>query len=267
MSMLRCAVALAASAAIVFLSARMASCDEGSAKQAPGASEKLAWDEPPLDGPRMAGVPRFVDDFPPPGPPRDGDRDRPPPRNRDGRGEADRQPPPGGPRDGDRDRQRPPERDGRPGPDGPRQPGPPRDGDRGGPVGFGPPAGRQGVGGPGQQGMPRGPQPDWESLQKNDPDMFKLVKEDMELDHATRELAMRCRQAPKEQSAEMKKQLQQVVEKQFEVRQERRNLELKRLDTEIQRLREAIERRTKARDKIVEQRLSDLLGIEGELSF
>jgi hypothetical protein len=94
-----------------------------------------------------------------------------------------------------------------------------------------------------------------------------LLKEDMELDRQTHELAMRCRQAPKEQLADMKKPLQELVNRQFEVRQERRNLELKRLDTEIQRLREAIDRRSKARDKIVEQRMSDLLGIEGELSF
>jgi uncharacterized protein YdcH (DUF465 family) len=246
MSVLRCAIALAASAAVVLVSARVASCDEGPANRTPGASDKLAWDEPPVAGLRMAGAPQFADDYPPPGPPRDGDRDRPPPRDRNGRGDADRQPPP-----------RLLERDGRPGPDGQRPPGPPRDGDHV-LVGTIAPAGRPG--------------PDWprealEMLKKSDPEMYKVVQEDMELDHQTRELAMRCRQAPKEQGTDMKKQLQEMVNMQFDVRQERRNLELKRLDAEIQRLRDTIDRRSKARDKIVEQRVLDLLGVEGELSF
>jgi hypothetical protein len=113
----------------------------------------------------------------------------------------------------------------------------------------------------------RGPQPDWQSLQKNDPEMYKLLKDDAELDHQARELARECRQALTDERAELKKQLQELVNKQFEVRQQRRTLELKRLDTEMQRNREAIEARTKAREKIVSQRVSDLLGIEGELSF
>jgi hypothetical protein len=121
--------------------------------------------------------------------------------------------------------------------------------------------------GPRQPGMARGPHENLEMLQKSDPEMYKLVQEDSELDRQTRELAMRCRQAPKEQGTDMKKQLQEMVNTQFDVRQERRNLELKRLDTEIQRLRDTIERRTKARDEIVKQRVSDLLGVEGELSF
>ena len=108
---------------------------------------------------------------------------------------------------------------------------------------------------------------DWQSLERADPEMYKLLKADQELDHQTRELAMQWRQASTEQRTDLKKALQQLVGKQFEVRQQRRALELKRLDTELQRLREAIDRRNAARDKIVDQRVSDLLGVEGDLSF
>ncbi len=239
MSLPKCALVVAVAAAFGLLSARIAMGDEAAAKPAPAAADMLAWDDSSPGGP-----PR-LDDQPPPGPPRDGDRDRPPGPSRPPRdpnqppprfGDASGRQPPGPPRDGD---QRPPrDGEGRPGPDGMRQPGP-----------------------------PRWPPENWQSLEKNDPDMYKLVKEDMELDHQSRELASLCRQAPQEQRDEMKKQLQKLVNKQFEVRQARRTLEVKRVETEIQRLRDAIDRRNGAREKIVAQRVSDLLGVEGEMSF
>jgi septal ring factor EnvC (AmiA/AmiB activator) len=117
---------------------------------------------------------------------------------------------------------------------------------------------------PGQPG-PR--QPDFEAMRHNDPEMFKLVQEDNELDRRTREMGVQFRQAPPEQRERMKQEIHQLVNKQFEVRQQRRTLELKRIEGELQRLREAIERRAKNREQLIERRVSELTGREDDLGF
>jgi uncharacterized protein YdcH (DUF465 family) len=118
---------------------------------------------------------------------------------------------------------------------------------------------------PGQPGMPR--QPDLEAMRHNDPEMFRLLQEDNELDRNTRELGMQFRQAPPEQRERMKQEIHKLVSKQFEIRQQRRTLELKRIEGVLQRLREAIERRAKNREQLVERRVSELTGREDELGF
>ncbi len=105
------------------------------------------------------------------------------------------------------------------------------------------------------------------ALEKSDPEMYKLVKADMDLERQTRELAMQYRQAPTDERAKLKAQVTELVGKHFDVRQQRRALELKRLEAELQRLREASDRRQKAREKLVGQRVDDLLGHEDEERF
>jgi len=104
-------------------------------------------------------------------------------------------------------------------------------------------------------------------MRQNDPEMFKLIQEDNELDRRSHELGMQFRQAPPEQRERIKQEVQQMVTKQFEIRQQRRTLELKRLEGELKRLQQAIERRAKARDQLIERRVSELLGREDELGF
>jgi hypothetical protein len=104
-------------------------------------------------------------------------------------------------------------------------------------------------------------------MEKSDPEMFKLVRQDMELDRQTHETVADYRKAPTDQRDKIKKQIQELASKQFDVRQERRNLDLKRLDGELQRLREAIERRNKARDQIIEKRVAELLGTDVDTGF
>ena len=90
--------------------------------------------------------------------------------------------------------------------------------------------------------------------------MFALVKKDMELERQTRELAMQYRQASTDEREKIKPQIEEVVGKHFDVRQQRRALELKRLEQQLQQLRETIDRRSKARKEIVERRVSELTG-------
>ncbi len=234
----KCAIVLAAVLAAGLLPVRVTIAADGPHQQ-PSGGER--WD----DGPGLAGGPMGAlarlspGDFGPPGPPRDGDDDHPlPPPRRDK----------GGP-DGDR----------------PHPPGPPRDGRHDGPPPFGP----DGRMGPDHRppGPPHGPWGDLESMQKMDPEMYKLLKEDRDLERQTRELVMQYRRAPSEQREKLKSQVNELVNKHFDVRQQRRSLELKRLEDELQRLRETIDRRSKARKEIVEKRVSELIGREEELRF
>ncbi len=273
MTRTKCAVALAAVLALGLLSVKLAISADGPGLKAPAAGE--AWDD---GGPMPGGhdgqlAQRGPDGFGPPGPPRDGDDDRPPPPPGQGPGQgrgpqADRGQPQGPPPDGGQGGPMgpPPERRG-PG-FGDRQPqGPPPEGGQG----------RQPMpprGGPGQQpdgrqpmGPPGGPRDDWQSMQKKDPEMFALVKQDMELERQTRELAMQYRQASKDERDKLKPQIEEVVGKHFDVRQQRRTLELKRMEQQLQQLRETIDRRGKARKEIVEKRVSELTGQGDEMGF
>ena len=235
-------------------------------------------------------------------PPRDGrgdaEQDRRGPPDRRGGPDADRRGPP--PRDGQRgpdgDRRGPPPRDGQRGPDADRRgppPGPPDDGPEvrfrvfrtdGPNVTIGPPDGGPGVqsrrvmkvgpnvmygppdGMPGEQPPGMGPQGLWLSREA-DPEMYKLLKEDADLGRQSFDLAQQYRRAVGDQREKIKDLIAKTVNKHFEVRQQRRVLELKRLEGELKRLQESLDRRAKARKELVEKRVSDLLGHEDEARF
>jgi len=116
-------------------------------------------------------------------------------------------------------------------------------------------------------GPPRWPHEDWGSMEKNDPEMFQLLKADMDFERQTREQAVQYARAPKDQRDKIRQHVQELVEKHFDVRQQRRSLELKRLEDELKRLRESMERREKARKDLVEKRVTELLGSGDDVSF
>ena len=142
--------------------------------------------------------------------------------------------------------------------------------------GFGGPGGmRPGPGGPmGPGGMPgmrppgMGAQgPDWESMRENDPEMYKLEMADREMERQTAELSAQHRNAPKDRRETIHKELEDVISKHFEVRQQRRMLQLSRLEKELQRMRDEIERRNERRGEIVGKRITELVGDKGDLDF
>lgn len=113
---------------------------------------------------------------------------------------------------------------------------------------------------------PTGPFQNWDQLEKSDPELFKLLKQDAELDRTTRQLTMQYRQTVDADSkAEIGAQLAETVAKHFDVRQKRRALELERLEKELNRMKELFEKRNSSRDKIIEQRLKELKGEEESL--
>ena len=104
-------------------------------------------------------------------------------------------------------------------------------------------------------------------MEKKDPDMFKILKQEMDLDRQTRDLVDQFRQTPRAKRDDIKKQVEKLVDQQFDVRQQRRQLELKRFEEEMQRLRDALERRNSARKRIVEKRVTELLGQDEDIGF
>jgi hypothetical protein len=110
-------------------------------------------------------------------------------------------------------------------------------------------------------------------LERTDPEMYALLKQDYELERRTRELAIQYRRAsggaPSAgwSRSEIRKHLGELVDEHFQVRQERRRLELKRLEEELKRLREAIQSRDESRETLVGERVTELLGEEDDLDF
>jgi hypothetical protein len=130
------------------------------------------------------------------------------------------------------------------------------------------PEGRSGMRGapPGGPGM--GPSPfEMQRLEQDDPEMYRLLVEDNRLDREAQALARQVRAAKSDEREKLRAELAVIVDKHFEVRQQRRELSLKRMEEELKRLREAIESRTKGREEIVQKRLTELIGDNKELEF
>ncbi len=166
----------------------------------------------------------------------------------------------------------PPE--GPPPPDGPMPPPPPppplrRPGDGPSPPhrpgDFGPPpAGRPAPLAPLEHQNATG----WRYGGAQDPEMQKLSTVEARLEARARDISAHYRATTVEtQRDELRGDLEDVVLQQFEVRQQRRQLELERLETQLRRLREAIDKRSSSRDALIKQRIDQLVGEESDAGF
>ena len=187
MSWLKFSFVLSTGLSLFGLTSRMAL----SAEAPPPSTRDSAWDGGPLGGPSPSRQP-----------PAQGDERRARPPRVDDSG------PPG-----------PPEARGGQPPFGPAGIGtfggmPP-----GGPAGQQPP-------GPPPAFPPRGPN-DFEAMRTNDPELYKAMQEDFNLERQSRDLADQYRRAGKADQAKIKEKLVEIVNKHFEVRQQLRNLEVK----------------------------------------
>jgi hypothetical protein len=141
------------------------------------------------------------------------------------------------------------------GPDGDK--GPPPDGDRHGP-------------GPRPGGDGRRPGPDGARfdgpMHRPDPEMTALLKKEDELDSRANELAAQYQRTGSAEKDKIQKQIEETVNKQFEVRQQRRKLQLDRMQKELEDLRTLYENKNASRDTLVKGRVLQLLN-GGGLGF
>lgn len=119
--------------------------------------------------------------------------------------------------------------------------------------------------GAGGMGGHQPPRPNYEHLKESDPEMYEVYKQDDELERETFRLADAYRKSGgKEENREkVRKQLKEVVEKHFKIRQQRREYELKRLEDQLDRLRKSVKMHQEKSDAVIERRLSALLGEDG----
>jgi replicative DNA helicase len=104
-------------------------------------------------------------------------------------------------------------------------------------------------------------------LEQDDPEMHALIVQDEQLERETLNVADQLRHAPNAEREKVTKTLSELVNKHFDVRQARRELQLKRMEDELKRLRDAIAKRNEERQAIVDRRLSELVGDPKDLEF
>jgi hypothetical protein len=140
-------------------------------------------------------------------------------------------------------------------------------GERTPPGDFGPAEGPPGFPRGGGRAGPPLPRLEMQRLEQEDPEMYTLIVQDEQLERDTLQAAGQLRRAPAGEREKLKKGLSDLVNKHFDVRQERRELQLKRMEEELKRLREAIAKRNEERQAIIDRRLSELVGEEKDLEF
>jgi len=97
-------------------------------------------------------------------------------------------------------------------------------------------------------------------LSERDPEMEQLDEANATLEAQSHELAEMYRHAPKDKRGDIKKQLDETVSRQFDIRQRRRKLELSRLKDQIEHLYDSIQRHEKDKKDISDRRVMGLLG-------
>ena len=101
---------------------------------------------------------------------------------------------------------------------------------------------------------------DIEGMKKNDPERFKMLKEDAELDLKIKELARKFKnEKDGEQKEALRKEITELCTKHFEVRQQRRELDLARMKAWLNQMEQGVEKSRQNKDKIIEQRINSLL--------
>ncbi len=101
---------------------------------------------------------------------------------------------------------------------------------------------------------------DIEGMKRNDPERFKLLKEDAELDLKIKGLVRKFKtEKDGEQKEALRKEITELCTKHFDVRQQRRELDLARMKAWLNQMEQGIEKSRQNKDKIIEQRINSLL--------
>ncbi|HLJ96683.1 MAG TPA: hypothetical protein VKU02_26155 [Gemmataceae bacterium] len=93
-----------------------------------------------------------------------------------------------------------------------------------------------------------------------DPELGKLVGEESRIEHETATLVDEySRTEDESQRGKIKAKLAANLEKEFELQQKRRDLEVARIEAQLKKLREIMRKRGEARQTIIDKRLDQLL--------
>jgi hypothetical protein len=94
---------------------------------------------------------------------------------------------------------------------------------------------------------------------EDDPEMSKLIQSEHELDRQSDDLVKQYGSTEDySQREKLRTQLRELLVKQFDAQQQRREKELERVEKRISDLRAQMRKRTSARDTIVDRRLENL---------
>ncbi|HWB09312.1 MAG TPA: hypothetical protein VG826_08815 [Pirellulales bacterium] len=94
----------------------------------------------------------------------------------------------------------------------------------------------------------------------DDPEANELTSQDQQLEQEVQSLARQLADGSDDkQRADLKDKLAAALEKQFDVQQKLRQLEISRIEARVQKLRDLVRKRTDSRRKIIDGRLEQLL--------
>lgn len=101
---------------------------------------------------------------------------------------------------------------------------------------------------------------DFDNMRKNDPEKFKLLIAEAEMDRKIKETVRRFK-AEKDptQKEALRKQIIEMCTKHFEIRQQRRELDLARMKAWLNQMEEGVNKSRNNKDKIIDQRVKFLL--------
>ena len=106
------------------------------------------------------------------------------------------------------------------------------------------------------------------AAQKPDPEMEQLLKKDAEMEVQVQVLVKQWHEQKDEKvRADLRSQVEELTKEHFDLRQQRRELELSRLAAQLERVRASVKKRSEVKDLIIQRRIARLLGEEDDLAF
>lgn len=107
----------------------------------------------------------------------------------------------------------------------------------------------------------RGPYAVDSDLMAQSEEMQALMRKDIELEGQVQQTvtAYSDPNTDERKREDLRTGLTDLLDQQFSVRQERREMEIKQIEERVKKLRDALDKRADAKDKIIERRLNDLL--------
>lgn len=98
-------------------------------------------------------------------------------------------------------------------------------------------------------------------LKKNNPQMYERIIHQQRLERELRELAEKYHQSKDEKEREsIKKQIRSILEKIFGLMEQNASEDIKRMEKEVNKLKEKLARKQAERDKLIEDRLKEIIG-------